>query len=452
MKHGSHHTSRLNFLFGRHAAKPRHPVVRRIKRPKVPRFRPLHPPRPKGKGGAKASFTSVPVVYTKWLYCTRSSSTGTVVTANSRSVTTAGFNESRTYQSNIDYKRRIAKGLDANYPYSRSGGSVKAVAYHGITTQPSSKQVWSWDGAMVGAANINANADQGLKDLALTRLKNRINGYVGQTSLMPPLAEAREIHGLVREVNGYGLKMLKDLLLIKRTHGKSALKHAGQVWLFFGFGVKPLINDIAKAAMSIQDYMSRTDRSVRVSGTASKDWVSSFIDGSNVIPCSGVNLYVSTISRHQLSYRYSGAVDITVRSSASYNVLDQLGLEFGQLPATLWELTPYSWVVDYFTTVGPWLDDVFYTLPGNLKYLSLNSRYQMVSNFVGRVKTDPGYFTSGSFQPGGNSYFQFSRTTLTSLPTRQLRVKSYDEVAKYGLTKMLNLASVLAGRLKTPHV
>lgn len=145
-------------------------------------------------------------------------------------------------------------------------------------------------------------------------------------------------------------------------------------------------------------------------------------------------------------------IDLTIRSNASYSVIDQLGLGITSMPSAIWELVPFSWVVDYFTTVGPWLDDVFYTLPGTCKYVSQTTKYQNDVIWNLKTFTNPNVNFSVDAKAGGFRYFDIQRTSLSTLPTRQLRVKSLDEVALFGLTKFLNLSSVLAGHISTPHI
>lgn len=364
---------------------------------------------------------------------------------------TAGMSASKTYSNNGEWRRKIAQKLDAGSNYTRTGGYAVGTLLKGWSQASVSHGSTRWycEKAWLGDPMIESSEDTALKDVALARLKNRLNGHVGGMSLLPPLAEAREIHGLVRQINGVAGETFKALLSAKRSHGKSVVRQAGDAWLMFGFGVNPLLSDVAKLANSIEDYKSRQDHTAYVHGTASKEWFTSRMLVSGLDLGTGYVVYdIHGRAVHQLSYRYKGAVDLKVRSSASYGVDDHLGLKLGQLPSALWELTAYSWAVDYFTTVGAWLDDVFYTLPGNLRYLALNKRYQNKVEMSTKVRTlFPGYtWREVGADPGETEYYLFTRTMLSSLPTRQLRVKSVDEVAKHGLTKVLNLAAVLAGR------
>ena len=403
-------------------------------------------------GGKKSTETiseAVTALFSNWT-TTTNLITGASSSSGSEKWWSPGLSNVKTYTRNPNWKVKVAKNLDASNPYSVCGTKMLAARYVGTVT--GGNRISFIHGSDLAQHMVDDTADSALMDIALARLKNRLNGNIGHASLLPPLAESREIHGLVRQINGWALQMVKDLATIKRTRGKSAFKHAGQVWLFFGFGVNPLIADIAKAAQSIEDYKSRQDRSVSVHGSASKDWLSHTRTSGGDYNVIGVTGGVAAQASHQLSYRYKGAVDLKIGTASDYSMARHLGLSIGQLPSALWELTPYSWCLDYFTTIGPWLDDVFFTLPGSLKYLVRCQRYQMSATHSIVLTPANGYSVSYGGNTGFIEYYSFSRTPLTTLPTRQLRIRSFDEVAQYGMTKVLNLASVLAGRLKIPRV
>jgi hypothetical protein len=283
-----------------------------------------------------------------------------------------------------------------------------------------------------------------LKDVAIGRLKNKLNGYIGNAQLAAPLAESREIHRLVRQVNGLGLDTVKALLAMKKTKGKSAIKLFSDVWLGFGFGVDPMLKDIEKAANAILDYTTREDRRVRVKGVANRDYhsASSTLVGGIA---HGTDMKITSSAHHMQGVQIVAGIDLILRTAASYSVLDHLGLEISELPSTLWELVPFSWVADYAATVSPWLEDMFYTLPGTAKYVSQTTKYQLRTIMLPEAVNSPTFRWNGSMLPGEYKMVSIVRTKLATLPTRSLRIKTMDEIAQHSLTKLLNLASVLAG-------
>lgn len=347
-----------------------------------------------------------------------------------------------------NWKQVVARGGNATNSYSREVTTIKPTRYS--VKSENSTYVSTGSGSDDAGSLINQREWDTLRDQALARLKNKLNGHIGKAQLAAPLAESREIHSLVRQINGLTQEMLKAALAIKKTRGKSAAKFFGDVWLGYGFGVRPLISDLGNAAKAILEYQLREDHRVRVVGTASREYTS----GQVILPvyqvCSGTKMGWHKNATHRQGVQIVAGIDLDIRSSASYGMSDQLGFSLGAVPGVLWELTPFSWVVDYAFTVGPWLDDMFYTVPGTVKYVSRSEKYQMETYGTPYAKFDPGW--SGAFF-GTQSvlrYVSFTRASLATLPTRSLRIKTADEVANYGLTKILNLASVLAQR-KVPR-
>jgi len=422
----------------------------------------LYPVLPYQPHAKKVAFDSKGAAYTsKLITAQRSmhwrsvSSTGSISAFNDETLAGVGGQvASKTFSNNKDCRKLVATGQNATYPYSRTGGFVKTVQYSGTTDsvgQTPSSHTECW-GQLIGPALVLTKDTTALKDVALARLKRKLNGYVGQAQLAAPLAESREIHRLVKQINGFGLDAVKALLILKRTKGKSALKLFSNIWLGFGFGINPLLKDIESAANAILDYQTRDDRHVRVSGAASEDFFSSGNASPPVFIAPNVDSQINGSAYHKQGVRITAGIDLKIRSNASYSVLDHLGLSITDIPSAIWELVPFSWVVDYFTTVGPWLDDVFFTLPGQCKYVSQSTKYQNDVKWNLQILSHPNTNVSITGRSGGFKYYSFQRVSLSTLPTRQLRIKSLDEDAKYGLTKLLNLASVLAGHLVTPNV
>lgn len=428
------------------------------KQPRKDRYVKLYPilpytPRSKRFAWSKEnkSIVSAPILYHQVKYYKVTfDAGGSTVPSNIDKMTGAGFTHSKSFSDNKNWRTLVAKGQGATYSYTTTGGFVKPIQYRGLSRLRGNNTSYSY-GSCIGQVLVDQHDNADLKDLALTRLKNKLNGYIGTAQLAAPLAESREIHRLVRQINGFGMDTLKALLLLKKTHGKSALKQFANIWLAFGFGINPMLKDIESAANAILDYKTRADRRVRVSGSASRDYTTNATAGLSDI-AQGVTGYVDVGAHHKQGVRIVAGIDLLIGTSASYGVSDHLGLGIYDIPSAIWELIPYSWAVDYFFTVSPWLDDVFYTLPGQVKYVSQAAKYQNECTHFLRCVPSAGYETFIKSTRGGSKYYSFVRTPLTTLPTRQLRAKSIDVVAKYGVTKLLNLASVLAGHLKTPKV
>lgn len=354
--------------------------------------------------------------------------------------------EDKAGVKNPGWRQVVAQGGDATSTYSRIRIIYKPTKYSCQFEDAGNLSRGS--GQDDGGLNLVEKPWQPLIDRATASLKHKLDGNIGKAQLAAPIAESREIHRMVRQINTLGIDTLKALLAIRKTRGKSALRQFGNIWLGFGFGVNPLLQDLTSAANSILDYTTREDRHVRLTGTASLDHQTSIkVLGNLGNIAYGGNLGQLSSFHHMQGVKIVAGIDLKLRSSASYSVLDHLGLKVEQLPSVLWELTPFSWAFDYFVTVGPWLDDMFYTLPGVTKYISLSTKYQNEGQMF-PYAIPSGGFTGSVWKTGGgvSRYTSFTRQKLTALPSRSVSIKSADEVAQHSLTKLLNLSAVLAQR------
>lgn len=124
-------------------------------------------------------------------------------------------------------------------------------------------------------------------------------------------------------------------------------------------------------------------------------------------------------------------------------------MDLPSLIPAFWELVPYSWVVDYFTTVGSFLDDTFVADQGKCIYVVECKKYTVkaMSTFVHVPNNSNCNIVSGYCEPAMAEWYSFRRTPLSKFPDRKLRFKTMAEIGGLGaFNKVLNLAAVLAGR------
>lgn len=417
---------------------------------KQPRFYPNLPREPSHKKGRRVGaistrtvVTTPRIIHADRLFKLSSSYEPNYLSVDSK--VTQGFNQAFGTK-NPGWRMTIASGGDATSSYSREHYSFIPTKY--VVRSNSVNWLSKGYGTLSGGLLIVQNDQAALNDAAIGRLRNKLQGKVGNAKLAPPLAESREIHRLVRQINDLGMDALKAMLAAKKSKGKSVSKLVGNIWLGFGFGVNPLLNDIKTSVDSILHYVTRRDGRIVITGAANVEYHSGLPSDSSsegVAQDAGIAWQIS--ATHQQGIRYVAGIDLKVRGSSSYNVADHLGIKLGELPSTLWELTPFSWVADYGATVGSWLDDMFYTVPGTVLYLSKNYKYQSDTVAVPKAVNTLGsdVVLSGNASIGRYILFQRSKQAL-AVPVRSLRIKSVDEIAGHGLNKMMNLAGVIAGR------
>lgn len=357
----------------------------------------------------------------------------------------------RQTTNNPSWRTNIAKHLNANYSYLVERVDAKVVTglctAHGIGSGTGRTAYWKL--RYVGAIpNTYPNSNTALCDRALTSLKRRVSRRVGGVKAMVPVAESRELRGLVRQAVTMTTTLVDTLIDIKRTKGASALKYASSAWLAYGFGVRPLVDDIQNTAKAINSYLNRDDVGIRDFATAKDDWVtySTVTSDSSTAGC-----YFKTRIQHHhmLSYRWYCGGYTSVHSSNDYGVLEHLGFSMKELIPTFWELVPYSWVVDYFGNVGSVLEDTFQVLPVSYVYTGYTRRYECKMLVTHSWLPENSLWVLDTNQTASAEVkrFEFERVPQgTTLPSIGLRFKMLDEIGYFGVNKLLNLASVLIQR------
>lgn len=341
-----------------------------------------------------------------------------------------------------DWKKRIAEGRDASTAYAINGLSFKTAQTRVEALVPASNPRYESVGNNItcGPSMAIENHDTTLRDIALKRFKERLARSTGEHKLAAPLAELHEVRGMVTNAAEQAFELVKALVLIRKTKGRSAVKYASEKWLGFTFGVQPLLSDIHSGLVSVAKFLSRHDHEVRLYATARRQWVKgakSYSRGPY-----GTWFNTDTTYIHDLSYRYVGAWNLLLESANDYSLRQHLGLTVSQLPAVMWELTALSWILDYFGTIGDYLEDVFVSPAGDMKYLVLCRKYKM--RVLNNCYYTPyeGQITAQTKDTAVVDYWEFERTPLTSLPHLALRFRSTDEIAKHAVGKLLNLCAL----------
>jgi len=303
----------------------------------------------------------------------------------------------------------------------------------------------------VSATNlISPSGDSALMDQALARFKRKLSGSIGNAELMIPAVELKELRRSIRSTAGFASELITSLARARKTRGRSLLRFYQEQWLNFSFGVSPMISDTMKALESVNNYLSRPQNLKRIHASSRKEWLSaSRLEQGEYLP--GFNLDLNSRLEHSLSYTYSAAVDFGLVCGNNYSLGEHLGFSEipRRLPALGWELFPFSWVLDYFTTMGAYLSDTFELPPGSTVYLCRSRLYKV------RCETVPSFsvykvadrtshaLMLSKLEPGEWEYVQFVRVGLDQLPHRALRIKSVDEVGRSAVNKLLNLTALL---------
>ncbi len=286
--------------------------------------------------------------------------------------------------------------------------------------------------------------DMVLQDQALAKVKRQIADNTKEFNSLVPLAEAKELQGLVHQTANLATTLVRGLLDLKHGKFRDAASRASDMWLGFNFGVKPLISDTKSVAESLAAFFEQPPRRQTFNGTASKTWFTS-VSGSlisNTAQYSGCKC--TGRLEHHLTVKYTAGCLLDIKSANDYSMGRHLGFAPESLLPAAWELVPYSWVVDYFTTAGEFLEDAFSADGNYTNYVTLSKTY--TCNYTGSYELveSPIAMVGGGLSGSSMSSGYYNRTNVGSqLPRRALRIKTIDEIGLGSVNKLLNLAAVL---------
>jgi hypothetical protein len=118
-------------------------------------------------------------------------------------------------------------------------------------------------------------------------------------------------------------------------------------WLQYRYGAVPLMHDLQNGFRAA--YIPQFSDRLTARGSAS---LPPFTDSWTEYPSSSGNFSNAVV---EASYSHEGYYRAYVLYKHWFSTSDKFGLSFHNLPATLWEILPYSFVVDWFLNVGDFI-------------------------------------------------------------------------------------------------
>jgi hypothetical protein len=167
--------------------------------------------------------------------------------------------------------------------------------------------------------------------------------------ILRPLEQARELAFKV-------LSRKRNLV----ARGLTGAKAAASAWLEYRYGWRPLMADIDGSIQALRNsgYMEPQRLTARDGTTlkwSTKGKITPSVSGTTSVEASYARYIEHKISAGLIYELYDGSYTQYLKRS--------LGLSLGDVPSTVWELVPYSFVIDWFTEIGPWLQAIK-PLPG----------------------------------------------------------------------------------------
>lgn len=160
----------------------------------------------------------------------------------------------------------------------------------------------------------------------------------------------------------------------KATRIPSMRKIIANSWLEFCYGWKPLLMDLDNAMQAVADLNYGTLDVVEVSGVGKDEYAN--VSGTTIDAAAGNNIGYSSVTKTTYMVRYYG--QIWARNPNTAVAASHIfGFDPSEWLPSIWELIPYSFVVDYFTNVGNIIDAVSF-VTSNLVWVNRTQRVESV--------------------------------------------------------------------------
>lgn len=224
-------------------------------------------------------------------------------------------------------------------------------------------QVERLSGDLIGYLQVNPPAISAWVGNAQGRAANAFLGKVRQTqtrwSAPTFIGQLREAQRMLRRpagalwdnLLGYEAALRKR----KRQNPKRWFYSIPDLWLEWSFGWRPLMMDIDGAFQALNSLLDQ-EYVIPVSASAVDAQLVSQTNGESTAVGSNYLFYRwSKLRREQIIVRYKGAV--TVQAATTWqDRWARWGFTTTEFLPTAWELLPWSFLVDYFVTIGDAID------------------------------------------------------------------------------------------------
>jgi hypothetical protein len=235
---------------------------------------------------------------------------------------------------------------------------------------------------------------------------------LGQTVAMfrRPFKTATELLWKIHKRRDWYLNKMKSM---------TRLKANASSWLEARYGWQPIILDCKEIVKQVHKDRERCDTPRLVCRKGSK----SAGDSSGSLTRSPTSSYTSTInsSVHKSVRCDVGVIFDSKSRTGTDKLLGILGLRGRDFPSTLYELTPFSFVADWFVNMGSWIQAVVPDPDISVRGNWVTTIYETVSTVSGSCHKHPDFPNSPSFEGSlGSSVLTtlaYNRTVNNVLPT-----------------------------------
>lgn len=349
----------------------------------------------------------------------------------------------------------VASRSDATNPYYRrvceAVNMGASMLYSEVTPKPVSQTArWKSSGLIIpgntAIKNLTLQYDDATNDLAF---QAKLYDDVVKFQLPTFLGELRETYRMIR----HPLKGIREgvdrLALLSDKFGKSTKKYrswrrldkdARDLWLEWSFGIKPFVADV-EAAVTAYRSLADTEKFKHFRYRSVASWETSSYDGNNGFS----NLYWAETEIRTFYREYFYRSLYSFQNQEPPSKLDMFGLNWQTIPLTVWELIPWSFLIDYFFTIEKALSSAVVMSMVEPVYISRSRKQTVNQRTTIQPVSKPNVFVRGtSTRDQHIRLMEFDRKAI-SLEIRR-PVSTFDPNQEFSAGRILNIAALFGYR------
>lgn len=280
------------------------------------------------------------------------------------------FNWSRTGSSVFQFRERIRSHQDATSDYTMNASRLlsKSPIAANCRGEDLARNVlqssFTGDYSVVGTPSHNTTNGTAVHNGALMEAYKQLSSRTAQTNGLTILGEMSEtvrqlrhpFSAVVSAAHAHLNRWDKRYRRAVREGKQSFADVASSSWLEFSLGIKPLMSDVEDLAKSFARFerpIINSDRFIGKSETEAMSGSTTF----EVLTDSHIVARQVSSKRTTYGVRYFVCTDFSSQMlSDSQRLVQILGVTPENIVPALYEVLPWSWLLDYFTNVGDLID------------------------------------------------------------------------------------------------
>jgi hypothetical protein len=283
------------------------------------------------------------------------------------------FGNWRIGNSNPDWKQQIRNHVEATTVASgrkwdhvhKTPANCRVEVINQSTVSPFYKRtvaVSTLSGIVPGLYPNNNATSQNVRDDVharhVAKAMSKIDAIRGSLASGEDMGELRQTIRMLaspfKALRGHMTDYIDTLAKFKRARAmkpRAFMKAVTDTYLEYNFGVKPLVSTISHVVTEISRQGSRMSY-VPFQVTTTKEWGGSTGTQEVILPSSNCKITYGIHTLNEYSERWQGEVSAGGDPSGRLSSVQILGLTPDKWLPTLYNLIPYSFVLDYVANVG----------------------------------------------------------------------------------------------------